>query len=205
MHTYSKHMIKKDTYTRVNIKLELKGYPYGKLCKLHFWLDGFFEKSEIEKYVDEEFKFDIVDGDIEGITEELIERAYIDKIVYTNDRSSREGFGNVIFDSSLTIVSNPPSKKNNKEKGEKDKKPKNLVLHETSTEDLQKLKDKIDVELLKRQYFLSDDEYNFYKINQSIVKLEDVKDMYKKFKGDAFKIKKMNIRNILVSKNLLVN
>ena len=58
---------------------------------------------------------------------------------------------------------------------------------------------------LKSQYLQSFDEYNFYKINEDCIKLDNVKEMYKKYKNDVFKIKKMNIRNILKSKNLLIN
>lgn len=200
-------MIKSNSYTRVNINIEIKGYPHGKLYKLHFWLNGYIEKDKIQQYIDEQFKSDIENGEIEGIDENLIERAYIDKIIYTNDRSIKEGFNSIIFDSSTTVIpeNNKNNKNNKKYQKSQNTKPKNIVLHELSDDDLKKLKDKIDIEFLKRQHFLSDDEYNFYKVNENFIQLEDVKEMYKKFKGDAFKIKKMNIRNILKSKNLLIN
>ena len=200
-------MIESISNTRVNINIELKDYPHGKLYKLHFWLDGFSEKSEIQDYIDEQFKLDIINGDIEGIDENLIHRAYIDRVIYTNDMSIKEGFNNVIFDSCITIIPDNKSKnnKNQKQQKQQNTKPKNIVLHEISDDDLKSLKDKIDVEFLKRKHFLSDDEYNFYKINENYIELENVKEMYKKYKGDAFKIKKMNIRNILKSKNLLFN
>lgn len=192
-------------YTRVNINIEIKDYPYGKLYKLHFWLNGYIEKNKIQQYIDQKFKSDIENGEIEGIDENLIERAYIDKIIYTNDRSIKEGFNNIIFDSSTTVITENKQKDNKKHQKSQYTKPKNIVLHELSDDELKKLKDKIDIEFLKRQHFLSDDEYNFYKINEDFIQLENVKEMYQKFKGDAFKIKKMNIRNILKSKNLLFN
>lgn len=38
-------------YTRVNLKIEVKDYPHGKLCKLHFWLDGYIDRDKIEEYI----------------------------------------------------------------------------------------------------------------------------------------------------------
>lgn len=179
-------------YTRVNIKIEIKGYPHGRICKLHFWLDGDVDRDDIDNYIENkvELKFEKIDKND-------IEKIYVDKLIYTSTRDEKENFGDIIFDSITNIL---PDTKNNEKNVQKTK---NLILDKIPTDELKELKNKVDIELLKRQYFLNDQEYDFYKINENIIKLEDVKDIFKQYNGDAFKIKKLNIRNIL--KNPLSN
>lgn len=186
------------TYTRVNLIMEIKGYPRGRICKLHFWLDGFVPKSDIQKYIDEKIEFEN-----SFIDENDISRCYVDRIHYTNDKSPKEYFGLVIVDSNLSVVSSAPKVDNNQNNNTKPKE-KPLDIKKIESKDLITLRGKIEIELFKREYSLTEEEYEFYYVNRDIIEISDIKESFKLHKGDAFKMKKINIRKKL-TKNPLSN
>jgi len=186
------------THTKVNLIVEIKGYPHGKICKLHFWLDGFILKSKIQKYIDEELKFDNL-----FVDEDDISRCYVDSIHYTNDKSPKEYFGLVIIDSNVSVVPSTPKEVKVVNSNTKEKE-KPLDIKKIETKDLITLRGRIEIELFKREYTLSEAEYEFYYVNKDLIEIKEIKESFKLYGGDAFKMKKMNIRKKL-TKNPLNN
>lgn len=191
-------MIKNIVDTKTFLEIRTKDYPVGKKLRCVLWLEGMYEKEQIEEYIksnlilNEHFK-DIVIHDIK-----------IFNTVLTNCRKEEEKYGELILISSITTF--PSTKNDNENKKDKKVELSSLKLHNYSDKELNNLKDKINDEFIMREYKFSNDEYDFYKKNIEEVKLSEVKELFAKCDGDIFKLRKEKIRenlqNILAIKKV---
>jgi len=183
-------------YTRVNLKIEIKGYPVGGLLKLHFWMDGIKSKEETQQIIDEK-----IINNTEFADNYTINNLSIHGIHYTSTKSEKEGIDNIIFDSYVKHNIETVTKTVTKTvvQNEKPKKVtfKDINLFEIDNDGLKNQIKRIEEELFKRDYFFSDAEFDFYKEIKEIIDVMDVKKLFELYKGDALKFKKDRIREKL--------
>lgn len=192
--------------TKVAIKVQVKDYPTGSVVRLHFWLDDFYLRKDIEKYIKTKLKFDK-----EFTDKYIIHDTIIDKIVYVNSKSVKEEFGSLIFDSckriSLNFTSSSATSPKStattsttsttfKSKKKKDEK-KKISFVDMEMDKLLEHKEKIDAELFRREHSFTEEEYLFYKTNMDVLSVDNVKTMFKTCNGDIYKLKKDRIRQRL--------
>ncbi|MDY0268798.1 hypothetical protein [Trichloromonas sp.] len=183
-------------YTRVNLIIEVKDYPVGGIVKMHFWLNYILDVEDVDKFIKDNIEFN---QDFKN--KYTINKVSVGGIHYCSSMSNKEGFGNLIFDSYIRHT--PIFNKDNKNENNTEyKKKKNITLDDIDlfnidNEELKNYIKKINNELFKREYFLSDDEFNFYDKSNGSIDIKDVKNIYKKYNGDLIKYKKDIIRNKL--------
>jgi hypothetical protein len=184
-----KKLTMNSTYlTKVYLNLGIMGFPTGRSMHCHMWLDGNYEQAEVEENILPNIDFAKYET-----SDTKIAKAKISYVVHITSKPSTEDFGVVILDNIIDLV-------NKKETKIYKTKPnlKKIKLHGYTTDELNHLIMDVNVELFKRKYELSDDEYKFYLVNMNDINACDIKEKFKGFNGDAFKIRKNDIRNKLM-------
>jgi hypothetical protein len=184
--------------TKVFIKVGLKDYPVGKMMFGHFWLVGKYSKHDLEN--DKELKSFIKFS--KEITDKYILDNYeIDYVSYCVSKPTNEKICVIIKDSVVELNKKSKILKNTSISKKVDLK--SLKLYDYSVTDLDNLLKNLNIELFKRKFNLSDDEYNFYLKNQHINCI-DIKEKYKSLNpsndtstSDNIKEKKLIIKEKL--------
>jgi len=191
------------------VRLELRLYDYSnnhdtKITYVHMWLPGIVKIKQVNGYIDGEyFRSKLLET--YGTTTCLVcEKTlgvmkkgedfyglYFDSIKLIKNGETLPALP-VVLDSSNIVyeaeIINPFPEKIIIEK---------MDIEKMNVVELLNLKDRIDEKLFKYQYDFTDDEYGFYLENEDFIKPENIKEFYKIYLKDNFKIKKMRIRKIL--------
>ncbi len=177
-------MIKNIVDTKSFIEIRLKDYPVGRKLRCILWLEGMYEKDQVEEYIKSNMVL------INQFKDAVIHEVKVFNSILTNCRKEEEKYGELIL---ISVITNYTAS-NKKKESEKKVDINSLKLHNYSVKEITKLKEKIDDELIMREYHLSDREYEFYKNNNDEVTLNSVKEIYEKCDGDIFKLRKERIR-----------
>ena len=182
--------------TKCYLLIKIKDYPVGKNLKCYVWFEGLMENIDVKNSVkncltlSDTYK-DYIIKDIEVVS-----------TISTNNMKPEEKFGEITLQSITNVFEGNPKKQKNKKFDIKD-----IKYSELTDKEIEDLEKKIRKESFKRQYGLSEAEYIFWKGNLNEVKIEDVKEVYKKCDGDIFKLRKAKIRenisNILENKKVV--
>lgn len=179
--------------TRAVIIIKFAGFPHGKIMNCYMWFAGSIYENEIRHRL----------KDLKINTEEkyFITSIEVKNILFTS-KSKDVKYEELILVKEVDVA--PKTKVVTKDV-EKIVVPDvlNVDLCHYDDEELDGLLDRISEEFFKREHELSDDEYSFYLENKKIIRLEDVKKTFQEIKGDAYKFKKMKIRETLENKNLI--
>ena len=174
--------------TKVFAEIQLKDYPTGKNIKCHFWLENNVTKEEAYNYVKNSLILS------ESYKDCVVHEIKIFNLLITNNKTSDENFGDIVLDSITNSYQSVVKK---------DKKVdiKDLNLKDYSESDIEYIRKKMAEELIMRRHNLLLTEFNFYKDNQKEINIEDTKEIYKKYNGDIYKLRKEKIRENL--KNMI--
>lgn len=177
------------TYTRAFLDIYTKGYPVGKILKCNIWIPCIkvYTEAEITELLNAHLVLDSTFRD-----QHILAGFKVNFAVEFKEKDDSVKDNVVIIQSekdfslpTLRIV--PKHEKVNFKK---------IRLKEHSDDEILELKNRIEIEMFKRQYELTDEEFNFYMDNQDI-NFNDIKTTYTLYQGDPYKLRKEKIREKL--------
>lgn len=183
-----------DMNAKVTFTVKGLGFPFGKIYKMHVWLPN--ETKRPGAWIDE--NADKIKDEMKDMC--IVHSIELNYVSWSNTNPKNVDFGDLVLESEKDAT--PSSKKKSKKV---ETKPvtdiKKIDLPNIDKDDLNKLKEKIDVELFKRENELSDDVYNFWFVNQDLVSVDEVKEICKEHGADdLFLLRKMEIRKLVEKK-----
>ena len=173
--------------TKINFNVKALGFPRGKIYKMYIWVEGNCDNAG--KYIDD--RVDEIKEQIKDVCHvHSIELSYT---TYTNYKHEDEKYGDIVLDKEIEISTKDEKKKKVETKPVTDIK--KIDLPNIDKDDLNTLKEKIDIELFKREHKLSDDVYNFYYVNMDLVSVDEAKEICKEHGAkDLFFLRKREVR-----------
>lgn len=174
--------------TKCYLLIKIKEYPIGKNLKCYVWFEGLAENIDIKNSVkncltlSDTYK-DYAIKDIEVVS-----------TLATNGMKPEEKFGEITLQSITNVFEGNPKKQKNKKHSHND-----IKFSDLTDKEIEDIDNKIKKERFKRLNGFSEAEYTFWASNSDEIKIEDVKETYKKCDGDIFKLRKAKIRENISS------
>ena len=172
---------------KVTFTVKGLGFPFGKIYKMHVWLPN--GTTRPGAWVDD--NADKIKDYMDDLC--IVHSIELNYVTWANTRTEDSEYEDIILESEKDAT--PSSKKSKKVETKPVTDIKKIDLPNIDKDDLNKLTEKIDIELFKRENELSDDVYNFWFVNQDLVSVDEAKEICKEHGADdLFLLRKMEIR-----------
>lgn len=175
--------------TKAYLEIQFKGYPVGKKIRCHIWVQGVISKEQLESDLK---KYLSLHGEYK---DEIIHKIKVFNCYSTNNKKDNENYLDLIVNSTLDAI-NLKAFNEMKPKKEKDNgfSAKTINLTDMKDDDVVKLHERLEEEILRRRYSLTVEEFKFFKENKDEIDISYTKEFYEKCGGDIIKLKKQKIR-----------